>query len=130
MIKIRKGTFETNSSSTHTLIICTDEEYKNAKNLYMDMVSERVFTREEYIDYMSNLDFIGDYEDDLECLGLEGKHFKFFTEDDWLNWFEWGNSSEYTKVMCLYNFIQNADRENCRIINNQKTHAIVSEFYC
>lgn len=28
MKTIRYGTFETNSSSTHSLIICTDEEYK------------------------------------------------------------------------------------------------------
>ena len=28
MIQIRKGLFETNSSSTHTFIMCSDDEYK------------------------------------------------------------------------------------------------------
>ena len=32
MKQIRLGTFETNSSSTHSLIICTDAEYKSWLN--------------------------------------------------------------------------------------------------
>lgn len=32
MKTIRYGTFETNSSSTHSLIICTDEEYQKWVN--------------------------------------------------------------------------------------------------
>lgn len=32
MIQIRNGVFETNSSSTHSLIICTDEEYRKWKD--------------------------------------------------------------------------------------------------
>ena len=32
MKQIRKNVFETNSSSTHTLAICTEEEYKDWKN--------------------------------------------------------------------------------------------------
>ena len=32
MINIRFGTFETNSSSTHSLCICTEDEYEKWKN--------------------------------------------------------------------------------------------------
>ena len=32
MIQIRRNTFETNSSSTHSLVLCTKEQYKNFKN--------------------------------------------------------------------------------------------------
>lgn len=32
MFKIRRGTFETNSSSTHSICICTEEEYNKWKN--------------------------------------------------------------------------------------------------
>ena len=32
MKKIRRGIFETNSSSTHTLTICTEEEYKRYRD--------------------------------------------------------------------------------------------------
>lgn len=47
--QIRKSTFETNSSSTHSLIICTNEEYKDlyAEKLYIDEDDEFV-TGEAY----------------------------------------------------------------------------------
>lgn len=32
MIKVRKGTFETNSSSTHSITMCTKSEYDQWKN--------------------------------------------------------------------------------------------------
>lgn len=32
MIKIRQNVFETNSSSTHSLILCSDEDYKKLNN--------------------------------------------------------------------------------------------------
>lgn len=32
MINIRKNTFETNSSSTHSITICTEEEFEKFKN--------------------------------------------------------------------------------------------------
>lgn len=45
--KIRTNVFETNSSSTHSLSICTKEQFENFKehNLYTD--GEKFFTREE-----------------------------------------------------------------------------------
>lgn len=38
MIKIRQNVFETNSSSTHSLILCSDEDYKKLRNeeLFID----------------------------------------------------------------------------------------------
>lgn len=43
-IKIRRGVFETNSSSTHSLVICTVDEYKEFKNgnLMIDMCSGKL----------------------------------------------------------------------------------------
>lgn len=32
MLKIRQSVFETNSSSTHSLILCSDEDYKKLNN--------------------------------------------------------------------------------------------------
>lgn len=49
MKKIRQNVFETNSSSVHSLIICTDEEYEKLNNnkLYINNFEEFI-TSEEY----------------------------------------------------------------------------------
>lgn len=49
MFKIRYGVFETNSSSVHSLIMCSDEEYKafEKHQLYYNPWEERFMTREE-----------------------------------------------------------------------------------
>lgn len=43
-IKIRQGVFETNSSSTHSLVICTADEYAAFKNgdLMLDVYADRL----------------------------------------------------------------------------------------
>lgn len=48
MIKIRKGVFETNSSSTHSMVIVPD----NDKEYYVLGWDDEVFTKEELIDYL------------------------------------------------------------------------------
>lgn len=49
MIQARFGVFETNSSSTHSMIICTEEEYQKLKDneLYLDEWSDKVITRDD-----------------------------------------------------------------------------------
>jgi len=49
MINIRYGTFETNSSSVHSLMIATDEEYKQlvAGTLCIDSYNDEYITRTE-----------------------------------------------------------------------------------
>lgn len=49
MIKIRYGVFETNSSSVHSLILCSDEEYKafEKHQLYYNRLEHHFMTREE-----------------------------------------------------------------------------------
>ena len=51
MIKIRIGTFETNSSSVHTLCIATDEEWQKLKNeeLLIDLTNTGFITLDEAI---------------------------------------------------------------------------------
>ena len=47
-IQIRKGVFETNSSSTHTLVIASNEEYEKWQKgeLYFDAFNEKFFDTE------------------------------------------------------------------------------------
>lgn len=49
MVNIRYGTFETNSSSVHSLMIATDEEYKQlvAGTLCIDSYNDTYITRTE-----------------------------------------------------------------------------------
>ena len=44
MLQIRKGVFETNSSSTHALILCTQEEYDKlvTHELFWDVEGDRL----------------------------------------------------------------------------------------
>lgn len=40
MRKIRQSVFETNSSSTHSFVVCTDKEYKDFKNNKVYLIKE------------------------------------------------------------------------------------------
>lgn len=49
MIQTRLCVFETNSSSTHSMIICTEEEYKKLRNneLYLDEWGDEIISYED-----------------------------------------------------------------------------------
>ena len=73
MISVRKNVFETNSSSTHSLCICTEEEYEKFKN--GDMM---------YDDYNEELQFVSDKE-------LEEDKYRYKSYDsmgDYLEYYE------------------------------------------
>lgn len=56
MIKIRQGTFETNSSSTHSIVICNQEEYDKLQNneLFVKYYSGEIVKRERVVDDILN----------------------------------------------------------------------------
>ena len=51
MIKIRRGVFETNSSSVHSLIICPKADFEKLERgeLYIDTQNDELVTREKMI---------------------------------------------------------------------------------
>ena len=51
MFSIRRNVFETNSSSTHSLCICTQEEYDKWKNkeAIFDRWGEEIISAEDYL---------------------------------------------------------------------------------
>ena len=65
MRQIRIGVFETNSSSTHTLVVCTDEELEKWKK------GEMVY---EYGEGLIPLDYSN--------ISSEGEVFEVFMDDD------------------------------------------------
>lgn len=65
MINIRKGVFETNSSSTHSLTICSAEEYdKFIKGEYYYDEFNDVFLTKEEVNRKFN-EYLNDYEDEI-----------------------------------------------------------------
>lgn len=57
MIQIRPNTFETNSSSSHSLVVCTKEEYIKFKHMELFYINSSAFEKkflppEELIDEM------------------------------------------------------------------------------
>lgn len=77
--QIRFGTFETNSSSTHSLVVCTREEYNGWKegDLLYNKKTKEFVDRKKAILELSNKFKDGDY-----CLYDEGLiHFDLWGED-------------------------------------------------
>lgn len=70
MISVRKNVFETNSSSTHSLCICTENEYDKFKN--GDMM---------YDDYNEELQFVSDKE-------LEEDEYRYKSYENMGEWLE------------------------------------------
>jgi len=55
MIKVRKGTFETNSSSTHSLVMCSKDEYDLLKKNEAFLVREQqIVTKEDLFEKFIN----------------------------------------------------------------------------
>ena len=88
MIKIRRGVFETNSSSVHSMIICSKAEFEklNRGELYINTWGDEVVTREKVIEtvskYFDRKKLEAMNEDDFrDVIRNEG----FETLNDWEN---------------------------------------------
>ena len=84
MRQIRLGTFETNSSSTHSLVIGTPEQIEKWENgelfvNYCDDYATEFKTKEEL--------------DQMEVETKEKGHY--FYREDWKNGEEWDEATEY-----------------------------------
>lgn len=65
MIKIRYGVFETNSSSVHSLIMCSDNEYQKFvdNELFYDYWNDCFITYNEALDKLyENVKFSGEFK--------------------------------------------------------------------
>lgn len=79
---IRMGTFETNSSSTHSLIMMSEEEYKKLETgeLYISRYSKKLVTKEEVFKKLKEKGF-DNIEDYNESEGYGG----YCTLDEFLD---------------------------------------------
>lgn len=79
-IQIRRGVFETNSSSTHSLVITTQDEYDKWKNgeVYFDKNNNSFITEDELIKYTKEsrwIDTDGKTEEEIIEAALEDSEF-------------------------------------------------------
>lgn len=53
---VRKGVFETNSNSTHTMIMCTGEEYQKFEDgeMLVDLMDEELFSYDDIVDLITD----------------------------------------------------------------------------
>lgn len=91
MIKIRRNVFETNSSSTHSLVICTEDEYdKFYRGLlyYVDRssLSKKFYTWEELIKLINEKTIYFDDEDYEELVKAKNSGDKETVEEILKNW--------------------------------------------
>ena len=113
MRQIRRNVFETNSSSTHSLVICTEEQYeKLGRDYFIDIDCDEVVTKEEAIArYRKYYD--DDQQSDEEILdkirNLDSWEFK----SDIYEWAEYARldcditkfetpSGDHMVAMCVY----------------------------
>lgn len=105
MRTIRRCTFETNSSSTHSMTMCSDEEFNKlvSGELYIETWSGEIRSKEEYEKEQAELkerfeehypkptDDVQDWEEDLEDY-LRGESeittFEEYVEDEFLEYYQ------------------------------------------
>lgn len=102
MLKIRKGLFETNSSSTHSLTMCSEEDYDKWENGEVYLCEDgKFYTKEEVINELYN-DKYYKVDKDLNSLSKEDfddyvEEFEFYTHDKyWDDEYLEGFSDTYT----------------------------------
>lgn len=106
MVNIRYGTFETNSSSVHSLMIATDDVYKQlvAGTLYIDVYNNEYLNKEEVIDILlnevsqENLDYC--WHNDL------GKDTELIPTKEWFANLSTNDLNEFVRSLCddIYSF--------------------------
>lgn len=130
MFKIRKGAFETNSSSTHSMIICTDEElkyYSGTGGVYV--FNDTVYLKNELIEHLKNkrtgCDDVLDYLQYEGVLVVENKGIDEFTSADWDLVFSL--CGEYDFPIKTFQDYTDYAASCSREINGEKIHAFCVE---
>ena len=76
MISIRKNVFETNSSSTHSICICTEEDYNKWEN------GEKLW--DYYSDTLVDINEVPEEERNT----YDYRSYEYENEDGYLEWYE------------------------------------------
>lgn len=97
---IRRGTFETNSSSTHSITMCKESDFDKWKNgeMYWDRWNESLVSKEEVEKEMAKLkeEFISEHPDyDKDDIDWEEKLEDYLNSDKEYYTYEEFNNYDY-----------------------------------
>jgi len=95
MISIRKGVFETNSSSVHALILCTKEDYENLQHgkLLIEPYKNKLITWQEATRQL--VDDWGYSWDEVEKMSPEALLDAYYDHDVAVDFDHWGEDYDY-----------------------------------
>ena len=77
---IRCGVFETNSSSVHSLTMCTDKEWEAWNNGELYLYNESLITKEKLIAIMKERSWWGSFDFDK----MTDEEWEEFCDDHWI----------------------------------------------
>ena len=88
MIQIRNNIFETNSSSVHSITLCSEDEFEQFKkgNLLFDRDNEIFITSEKFEDLKNSGDY--DEEYDYGTILTYSQFFDYQGDDSYLDYME------------------------------------------
>ena len=93
MIQIRRNVFETNSSSTHSLTLCSKTDYDKWAAGEV-LLCEHYKIKKNFVTWEEALELCKEYDSDLESIGLEDteilRDHELYTFDDY-----WEYHGEY-----------------------------------
>jgi len=100
MKSVRRGVFETNSSSTHSLTICSDEDFQKFKKgevMLKTYPEEHFVTREEAIKELKDKNYF-DVEDESD----EDQVNECLRDNECLSYTDWSEDDELETFMKTY----------------------------
>ena len=103
--QIRRGVFETNSSSTHSIVIGTKSEYDKwaAGELFykdgfsQDKIPNGFITKEQAIEHVKSKSYYHGELDNIAEMG-EKEVYEIFREDDVYGYETWGDGYEFEET--------------------------------
>lgn len=112
MKTIRKRVFETNSSSTHSICICTDEEFKSWGNndIFWDRYKDKFITKEELLIQLRQEGEEGTDEELIEEAIKRHYDLDIDTLESWGEEYESDHTTYTTKlgeklhILCYYGY--------------------------
>lgn len=98
VIKMRKGVFETNSSSTHSITMCDESDYEKWVNgeLYLarwGYKDKNFITKKEYEFELQ--EFINEYSDKYDTQDKEDLENEFISDYGFLSFEDWCDNFDY-----------------------------------
>ena len=105
LIKVRFGVFETNSSSVHTLTICSTKEFEDFKKGKMVMYWNKLLTKQElkkkYEEDKSGITFEEWIDEEVEDGELYMDYEQYQDKNDWYEHYDEKHTVNGTEIIAF-----------------------------